>query len=245
MPLMRLLGILLLSFLLTACGGGGSLEKDGTIGDDDDTTTETSTYTVSLKGYLQSSDTESNTVTAAAPLQLKATLEDEDGDAVAGERITFTLADTIGELNPTTGTALTQSDGIATIELTAGENAGAGEVTATYTIDSVSYTDTFAFESDGAQSTDPQLEVTIVNSSGESARSVDYENPVTAQVVLLIDDEPAAFKLVEFVLTGLGTINPTNGTALTNDQGIATISLLAGTEAGAGSIVATFRWRWG
>ncbi|MDY6887837.1 MAG: hypothetical protein SVV88_09345, partial [Pseudomonadota bacterium] len=79
MPLTRLLSITLFSILLCACGGGGTIEKDGTIGDDDDSTTETSTYTVTLKGYLQSSDTESNTVTAAAPLELRATLEDEDG----------------------------------------------------------------------------------------------------------------------------------------------------------------------
>ncbi|MEZ7491592.1 Ig-like domain-containing protein [Pseudoalteromonas distincta] len=239
MPLMRLLGISLLSFLLTACGGGGSLEKDGSISDGD-STTETSTYTISLKGYLKASDTESNSVTADAPLELRASLVNEDGDAVSGERITFTLADSIGELDPVAGTALTQSDGVATIELIAGSSAGAGEVTATFTIDSVSYTDTFAFESDGTASTEPQLNITAVNSSGENTRNVDYSNPLTVQVELEIDGEPAAFKLVEFVLTGLGTINPTNGTALTNAQGIATISLLAGTEVGAGSIVATY-----
>ncbi|MBB1429115.1 Ig-like domain-containing protein [Pseudoalteromonas sp. SG43-4] len=239
MPLMRLLGISLLSFLITACGGGGSLEKDGSISDGD-STTETSTYTISLKGYLKASDTESNSVTADAPLELRASLVNEDGDAVSGERITFTLADSIGELDPVAGTALTQSDGVATIELIAGSSAGAGEVTATFTIDSVSYTDTFAFESDGTASTEPQLSITAVNSSGENTRNVDYSNPLTVQVELEIDGEPAAFKLVEFVLTGLGTINPTNGTALTNAQGIATISLLAGTEVGAGSIVATY-----
>ncbi|MET6758395.1 Ig domain-containing protein [Pseudoalteromonas sp. NCIMB_1079] len=239
MPLMRLLGISLLSFLLTACGGGGSLEKDGSIGDSD-STTETSTYTLSLKGYLKASDTESNNVTANAPLELRASLVNEDGDAVSGERITFALADTIGELNPTSGTALTGSDGVATIELIAGSNIGAGVVTATFTIDSVSYTDTFAFESDGTQSTDPQLNITVINTSGDTSRNVEYSNPLTAQVELIINGEPAAFKLVEFELTGLGTINPTNGTALTNDKGIATISLLAGTEAGAGSVVATY-----
>ena len=132
MPLMRLLGISLLSFLLTACGGGGSLEKDGSISDGD-STTETSTYTISLKGYLKASDTESNSVTADAPLELRASLVNEDGDAVSGERITFTLADSIGELDPVAGTALTQSDGVATIELIAGSSAGAGEVTATFT----------------------------------------------------------------------------------------------------------------
>ena len=239
MPLMRLLGISLLSFLLTACGGGGSLEKDGSISDGD-STTETSTYTISLKGYLKASDTESNSVTADAPLELRASLVNEDGDAVSGERITFTLADSIGKLDPVAGSALTQPDGVATIELIAGSSAGAGEVTATFTIDSVSYTDKFAFESDGTASTEPQLNITAVNSSGENTRNVDYSNPLTVQVELEIDGKPAAFKLVEFVLTGLGTINPTNGTALTNAQGIATISLLAGTEVGAGSIVATY-----
>ncbi|MEI8653248.1 hypothetical protein P4S57_11255 [Pseudoalteromonas sp. Hal273] len=66
MPLMRLLGISLLSFLLTACGGGGSLEKDGSISDGD-STTEAATYSVSLKGYSQTDETESNAVTADSP----------------------------------------------------------------------------------------------------------------------------------------------------------------------------------
>lgn len=130
MPLTRLLSIMLLSFLLMACGGGGTLEKDGTVGGDTDT--DTTVYTLTLQGYSQTSDSESNAVTADAPIDLRVTLKQND-TPVAGRRITFSLADGVGELNPES--ALTQSDGIATVELSAGTITGAGEVTATYTIE--------------------------------------------------------------------------------------------------------------
>jgi len=83
MPLMRLLGILLLSLLLTACGGGGSIEKSGTVGDTD-TDTDTTTYTLTLQGYSQADATKSNSVTNTAALDLRATLKDNDGAVVAG-----------------------------------------------------------------------------------------------------------------------------------------------------------------
>nr|WP_306288080.1 hypothetical protein [Pseudoalteromonas sp. WY3] len=152
MPLTRLLSIMMLSFFITACGGGGSLEKEGSIGDGNGgTTPDVPTYAVTLQGYSQEDGSASNTVTAASALDLRATLK-RDGEVVAGKRITFTLVDDIGDLNPLS--ALTQNDGIATVELTAGVDAGAGEVTASYIVDGESYEGTFAFESTGGQGDD-------------------------------------------------------------------------------------------
>ena len=114
MPFMRLLGISLLSFLLIACGGGGSIEKEGALGDDSNNDV-TQAYTLSLIGYSQNDAREANSVTLNSPLDLRATLKDNAGNVVAGKRITFTLADSIGSLNPSS--ALTQNDGIATVQL--------------------------------------------------------------------------------------------------------------------------------
>lgn len=235
MPLTRLLSIMLLSFLLMACGGGGTLEKDGTVGGDTDT--DTTVYTLTLQGYSQTSDSESNAVTADAPIDLRVTLKQND-TPVAGRRITFSLADGVGELNPES--ALTQSDGIATVELSAGTITGAGEVTATYTIDGASYTDVFDFQTQTEVIPKVELAVNLQTLNGGEARNVNFLTPAIAQAILLLDGEPAAFQLIQFNLSGFGTINPSNGTAMTNNEGIAKIDILAGTEAGAGTVSATY-----
>lgn len=246
MPLMRLLGILLLSLLLTACGGGGSIEKSGTVGDTD-TDTDTTTYTLTLQGYSQADATKSNSVTNTAALDLRATLKDNDGAVVAGKRITFTLADDIGVLNP--DSALTQNDGIATIELSAGSEAGAGEVTATYNGDDETYTATFAFQSTGGQGDDTgvsgstTLEVQIVDQNGDKFTSA---NPVTADNVGVVvatlksDGVAVADKLISFNTNFTGVITPELGTAITDDSGEARVTLGSGVATGAGQVVASY-----
>ncbi|ATC86807.1 hypothetical protein [Pseudoalteromonas arctica] len=245
MPLMRLLSISLLSFFLTACGGGGSLEKDGSIGDGD-STTEASTYSVSLKGYSQVDATESNSVTAATSLDLRATLT-QDGEIVAGKRITFTLADEVGELSPSS--ALTQNDGIATVELTAGADAGAGEVTATYTVDGESYSSTFDFQSSGGQGGDTgvsgavNLQLMVLDSSGNTfsdINPVSKDNKGIVTATLLDGGIPFTSQLITFTTNFTGRITPELGTALTNESGQAVVSLSSGDFKGAGELIATY-----
>ncbi|ASM49756.1 hypothetical protein PESP_a1675 [Pseudoalteromonas espejiana DSM 9414] len=242
MPLTRLLSITLFSFMLSACGGGGTIEKDGTIGDDD-STTETSTYTVSLKGYTQSSDTESNTVTAAAPLELRASLENQDGDAVSGERITFTLADDVGALNQ--ASALTNSDGFAIVELMAGTVEGAGEVTATYTIDGVSYTDSFSYSSSGDSEGDVENPFSVSlegysQTDGSESNTVSSDSPLNITATLLDSDEtPISGERITFTLADeVGSL--AQSSALTQANGQATVELSAGTTVGAGEVTATY-----
>lgn len=242
MPLTRLLSITLFSFMLSACGGGGTIEKDGTIGDDD-STTETSTYTVSLKGYTQSSDTESNTVTAAAPLELRASLENQDGDAVSGERITFTLADDVGALNQ--ASALTNSDGFAIVELMAGTVEGAGEVTATYTIDGVSYTDSFSYSSSGDSEGDVENPFSVSlegysQTDGSESNTVSSDSPLNITATLLDSDEtPISGERITFTLAdAVGSL--AQSSALTQANGQATVELSAGTTVGAGEVTATY-----
>ena len=159
----------------------------------------------------------------------------KEGKAVTGERVVFSLVDDIGKLNPTSGTAITDNTGIAVIKLTAGEKAGAGEVTASYTINGVSYKDTFSFQSSG-----DQVAYTL-SIQGYSKETGAQSNTVTSLEALdlkatVLDDigAPVTGKSVTFALDGnIGALNPESGSVLTDNSGVAQIELTSGNVAGA------------
>jgi hypothetical protein len=243
MPSIRLFSLLLFSFLITACGGGGTLTKDSSSDDSDD-----SSYTITLQGYSQTDGSESTTVTADAPLDLRATLEYE-GEEVAGKRITFVLG-SIGELDPSSGSALTQVDGIATIELKAGTTEGAGTVTASYTDDDDNtYSATYSFQTSGDDEDDTSVSGTttlVVSVVDELGIKFSDDNPVTSTntgtvtATLTSDGEPLSDNLISFSTNFTGEITPVLGTASTNDDGEATVTLNSGDFKGAGQVVASY-----
>ncbi len=96
MPLLRWLSVIVFSSLLVACGGGGSLEKEGGSLDGGNTT-DNPTYTITVQGY-SADGTESNNVTADQPLMIRASLTSSNSD-VTGKKITFSLADNLGTLD--------------------------------------------------------------------------------------------------------------------------------------------------
>ena len=69
-------------------------------------------------------------VSGASPGTLEATLTN-GGLATAGVLVTFTLNSSVGQLSPSSGTALTNDGGVASIVLQSGPTEGAGTVTAT------------------------------------------------------------------------------------------------------------------
>ncbi|OHU91198.1 hypothetical protein [Pseudoalteromonas amylolytica] len=148
MPLMRWLSITMLSLLLTACGGGGSIEKstDGT----DNTTDQTGEIVLTI----QVADSDGNTLDENNPISqsrtgtVTATLTKGD-EPITGKLIQFNLLHA-GRLSPETGTGATNSAGIASITIASGENRGWGEVTATYTdSENETHTDKSVFYSSG------------------------------------------------------------------------------------------------
>lgn len=246
MPLLRWLSVLVFISLLAACGGGGSLDSDSSDGDDG-TTVETN-YVVSVQGYNQSTTDEASAVTADTPLTISATLTNND-EAVVGAVINFSLDGDIGLLDPVSGTDLTDSDGVASITLTAGDTAGAGIVTATYVIDSETYTDTFGFTSDGSETDDSSvsgsvtLSLNIVDSSGQPFsldNPVSKDNKGTVTATLLDEDTPLDGQLISFTTNYTGKITPVLGTALTDENGEAFVTLSSGDSKGAGQVVATY-----
>ena len=83
---------------------------------------------------------------------------------------------------------------------------------------------------------DPQPEVVAIQLS-ISDSVVSEQSPATVSATVTSGGNVVAQKLVTFTTT-LGVFDPSSGTALTNDQGVASIVLTAGDVAGAGEILA-------
>ncbi|MDP5459830.1 Ig domain-containing protein [Alishewanella sp. SMS8] len=235
----RLLWILFVCLSLSACGGGGTLESGGGSSGSGGTGT-TDTYTLALT-LTDASGQEVRQVSTAAPGKLRATLK-KNNQPLANQLVRFTLDGNVGQLSPTEGTARTNENGIAEIQLQAGETAGSSQVTASYqasdsqTVSSAPY----VFDAVVTGGLSAELSVTLLKHDGTIARSVSHFSPGIAEARLLIDGQPGAFQLIQFELGSLGVLNPSNGSAMTDVNGIARIDVIAGTEAGASTLTATF-----
>ncbi len=115
--LFNLITIFVFLNLIIGCGGSGG--GSGTNGE----TTGTSTLTLTLSA---------NTVSYGTPVTVTATLTDANGDLVGGALVTFSSTAGLVTFIPSSATALTNDDGIATISLNATsiDSAGATYITA-------------------------------------------------------------------------------------------------------------------
>ena len=125
----RLAVIFALLFAVTACGGGGSGDNFYEGGDDVDGLSLT---------ILDPQGNETDTVTAASPGTLKVSVRG------GGSGIVVTASTDIGVIP--TGTALTSGNGVATFQIEAGAERGAGTITATATVDDEAVTGSTGFQ---------------------------------------------------------------------------------------------------
>jgi hypothetical protein len=174
-------------------------------------------------------------ISNASPGILTATVI-ENGSPVAGEIVTFST--TLGLLQPTSGLASTNSNGIATLVLNAGGTAGTGLVTVT---SSTSESDSKIFATTGDGSTSPiSFTLALIDQQGNPTSNVSGANPATLRAVMLNNNEASAGILVTFSLASdIGLLNPTSGTTLTDSNGIASLILQAGANPGASTVTAT------
>ncbi|KGJ95766.1 Ig-like domain-containing protein [Thalassotalea sp. ND16A] len=168
------------------------------------------------------------TVTEAAPYTVTVNVT-ENGANLANEVVTFTS--TLGAFNPISATALTDINGEATIELTAGTVQGAGILTATLTSGE---SDTSGFATDGDSTPVTGKVVTLDPIIGQ------ISNAAAATITVHVTDNGVGVEgeVVNFS-SSLGVFNPVSATALTNASGDATIQLTAGSVEGAGIVTAT------
>lgn len=184
-----------------------------------------------------------------SPGEVIATLEDSSGSALSGEVVEFST--TIGTLNPSSGTALTNDKGKARIALRAGNNPGAGTVSASVATDGdeggSNTQATLGFETlgdstgtDTGGSLGAEVSLRLLGNNDKAISDISAAEEGTLRATVTSSDgKPATQEVVTFNST-IANILPADGTALTNDQGIAEATLTAGSVAGAGRATAEF-----
>lgn len=265
MPLTRLLSITLLSFFLMACGGGGSLEKSGTVGGGTDGTDTSSSLALQLTILDQTGAafSDSNPVSKDNKGVVTATLTN-NAVALTDKLITFTTKFT-GKITPELGTALTNNQGEATVSLSSGNFKGAGEVVATYVADDQTITKTLGFISSGDDASSEAAVVAVdikllqgCNDGWDSDRNtVSLEQSYVASgcksvnqfssdelidVLVKVTDTSSGdgfVGVISDITTDLGSLLPVSGKALTDNFGFAILKLQPGANSGAGEITAT------
>ncbi len=194
------------ALMLAACGGSGGGDEGG----DGGGTPPPPAIAVSLKIY-DSNGNETSNVTPSSPGTVKATVTNT-GAAVPNVVVTFTS--TIGVLDPISGTALTNAQGVAQITLKAGSSPGAGTVSGSATIGSVTATGTANFST-----SIPANNVTLTVSGPAAPLSA---GATTSIVATLANSDGSAFNEVVPVSFTSGCV--TNGKAVINSP----ISTIAG-----------------
>ncbi|WP_101675873.1 Ig-like domain-containing protein [Alloalcanivorax mobilis] len=183
----RFIALILVSVLIASCGGSdskdlipgnGDTEIDpgnnngGDTGDEDngsDDNVANATMALTLadaEGVVVG--TVDRPITGNRSARVRAMIS-ADQSNLAGMVVTFKT--TLGELDPVSGTALTNTDGVAEIALNAGEDAGAGTITATTTVDGEEVTSDINFQTsgngaDGDDNDDTAVSVLLGNGTG-------------------------------------------------------------------------------
>jgi hypothetical protein len=187
------------------------------------------------------------TISAANPGVIETTITTFDGQPIASRIVSF--SSTLGTFRPVAGTALTDANGFASIILTAGSIEGAGEITASFE----STQSVLGFYSQGDE-VDPNLVNADVSFSildcptgwdrnlrdislCAETSNISSTKPGILYIKVLKQGSTVPLKstLVTAVST-IGKVSPDTGTAITDENGIALLDLLAGSDVGAGEV---------
>jgi uncharacterized GH25 family protein len=187
----------------------------------------------------------SNALSAQNPLTIQATLS-LNGDAIGNANVLLTVNE-FGVLNPSSGSVLTNSAGIATITLSDNSVSGAGRVTARYEANNGEVvTQNFNFNSAG----DGGVNISIVDILSDDGTPISTQingnnrlakdNNAKVTVLLVEDGQPLSGQLVTFTTDNVATMLPQNGRAVTNSDGRASIIIAPTTQDGIGEIYAEY-----
>ncbi|MFZ6815212.1 hypothetical protein ACO0K3_12140 [Undibacterium sp. Rencai35W] len=111
--------------ILSACGGGGG--SSGTSSGGSSTQDPNGKLQISL---FDQNGVVSNLIAGSSTLTAKVVVTNGSGAPVSGVVVTFASSSSIAILSPTSGTALSDSKGVAQISIKAGTGTGAGTITA-------------------------------------------------------------------------------------------------------------------
>ena len=116
---LRQLWVAFFVLILAACGGGGTLGESGS--------SAQPTYEISVT--TTANGTASTELRQSSPLRLSVTLKSSKS-SVSGQLVAFTLNDNeLAKFSNQAGTAISNANGVAQIDLLVGSKSGAGVVT--------------------------------------------------------------------------------------------------------------------
>jgi hypothetical protein len=231
------MAMLACTLLVASCGGGG-----GDPGAVTGSAATSKSATISVATYT-STGTASSTIVNNGELAAKATVLDSAGKPIVNAVVAFTTSAALATITPTTGTALTDGNGVASVVIrpTTTAVSGAGTVTASVTVGTATLTGGANYTV--APVTPVSLQVSLVTAVGVNSTTVSSASPLTVRAI--VADKagvPIKDALVTFTTdNALATIAPTTGTSLTDAFGIALATLRPASLAvnGAGKVTAT------
>lgn len=115
---------------LTACGGGGAKAPDGSGGGGvggGGTTAKAATLSISLVDPV--TGTTKTSISSSSPGLVKVSAKTKEGNVASNVVVTFTTNASLATLSPSSGTALTDSNGEASISISAADVSAAGAAT--------------------------------------------------------------------------------------------------------------------
>lgn len=227
MPTKKNLWILLLTAALTACGGGGGSPN---VPSGNSTTTPTgggsgsggsvvSSGTLALE--LQDPSGAATTTIALLGTTAKATLVDAAKAPIANRLVTFTTDAALATMTPTSGQVLTNSSGVASIQLApaALTATGAGTLSATAVVGSTTLTQSLDYQLSPAN-----LKLEALN-VGRGALAAYGNRAVTVQVTA--NGVPLSTPVQVTFFASCGAANLIPATVSTNSNGIASTTYAA------------------
>ena len=238
----RLMMTTLLTGTLIACGGsGGGTGSGGFLGDSSSTTLDA---VISIE-LTDSEGSPSNQITSDSSLTATITLTKKGGEPIADAVVE--LSTTVGSVSPTNGSALTNSDGIATFEVTYDGTEGAGTVTASYSNSGNSVEVDIGVQAISATSV-YLLDLLTTDSEGVETNRLPASESLTITVILYSVEGDVLTPISDEIVSleaSIGVIDPSNGSGLTNADGEAVFRLNADAESGAGVLTASYEDSFG
>ena len=223
MALLQRFSLILLFATLVGCGGSSGGFDETPDGGDGGVTPDAITVSLAISN---------TTVTGADPVTVTATVM-QGSTAIANRSVTFTT--TLAAFSPSSGTALTNENGVATITLTAGSVRGAGEISASIS-SGESSTAPLGFSTQGDDIGvvgDINISVALVDSDGNTTNTITASQP--GRIVATVNGITSPL-IVNFSST-VGSIPIAS--AITDENHQAVVDIFAGDVLGAGETTAS------
>ncbi|MFA7242968.1 MAG: Ig-like domain-containing protein [Sulfuricellaceae bacterium] len=227
---------------VTASAKVGSVTVTGSLNYAVGSGTPTATPTIVLTLTDPNSGQIRNSISSSSPARLTAIVKDANGAVVPGVVVTFATDSIYGALTPASGTVLSDTNGAATATLNANSTAGgASTVTASVQVAGATVTGSLNYAVNAGTSTSaPTLTLTLTDpSTGQTRNSISSGSPALLTATVRDASGATVSGVVVTFATDIayGSLTPASGTALSDVNGAAKVTLNADSAASGASIV--------